>query len=572
MIDNKFLIFSKLKINFSRLSIFSLLLILELIHPTFSFSQWTNNTSINTPLCTAVNDQKDYSIASDTKGGAFIVWTDKRNNIVRSDIYAQRINSLGYCLWTSQGNPVCTNSADQANPSTTEDGNGGVIVAWDDSINGDRDIYAQKLDSLGNALWTINGIPIVIKPLKQKNVKIISDGAGGAIAVWEDSLASYWDIYAQHINSAGVQQWASSGVSVCKSILNQKNPKLVSDGLGGAYIVWQDKRSNIDYDIYAQHLNASGIPLWTINGVAICNLGYKQTDPKVVSDGFGGAIIAWQDERFGGISYDIYAQRINSNGTIQWLSNGVAICTADSSQTSLDITSDNINGAIITWRDKRNGSYHDIYAQKINLDGTVAWQLNGIPITTALLTQSNPNICGDGAGGAIISWQDSTINNWDIKSQRVNASGNVMWNINGNFVSNATNFQTNPKNISDGKGGSIYVWQDFRNGIDDDIYSQHLTTNGVEGIFNEPFKNLFNVSIYPNPIIESSIISCSDENINMNLWNGIVYSNSGKIVCIFNVGKSNNILNVKNLANGIYFLKIVDNFKTVAILKFIVQK
>ncbi|NVO03808.1 MAG: T9SS type A sorting domain-containing protein [Bacteroidetes bacterium] len=547
------------------------MLIIEFANPRFSFAQWTNNTSINTPVCTSINNQKDYSLAPDTKGGAFIIWNDKRNNIEKSDIYAQRINSLGYTLWTSQGIGVCTNSADQVNPSTTEDGYGGVIIAWDDSINGDRDIYAQKLDSLGNPQWTVDGVPVVIKPLKQKNVKIISDGAGGAIAVWEDSLASYWDIYAQRINSAGIQQWTSSGVSVCKSMLNQKNPRLVSDGLGGAYIVWQDKRSNIDYDIYAQHLNASGIPLWTINGVVICNSGDKQTDPKIVSDGTGGAIIAWQDERGGGISYNIYAQRINSTGTIQWPSNGAVVCAADSSQTNLDITSDSISGAIITWRDKRNGAFHDIYAQKINLDGTVAWQLNGIPITVAALTQTSPNICGDGVGGAIITWQDSIGTSWDIKSQRINSNGNIMWNYNGTFVSNSSNSQTNPKNISDGKGGSIYVWQDFRNGLDDDIYAQHLDMNGVEGIFNETFY-LNNLNIFPNPVSESAIISWSDKNTNTISWTGIVYDGSGKEIYSFNLGKSDNKLNVKSLSNGLYFLKIINNEKKSSLCKFIVEK
>lgn len=553
---------------------FKLLFILNIlfVYPLFSFSQWTNNISLNTSVCTANNDQKDYSIASDTKGGAFIIWNDKRNNILRSDIYAQRINSLGYNVWTAQGIGVCTTTADQANPSTVEDGNGGVIIAWDDSTNGDRDIYIQKLDSLGNPQWALNGIPIVIKPSKQKNVKIISDENGGAIAVWEDSLAGFWDIYAQRISTNGVAMWTTGGVPVCAATMNQKNARLVSDGAGGAYIAWQDKRGGIDYDIYAQHLNASGTPLLVADGIAICNAIDKQTDPKIVSDRFGGAIITWQDKR-GGISYDVYAQRLNSSGVIQWLSNGAAVCTADSSQTSIDLTSDYISGTIITWRDKRNGFYHDIYAQKINMNGSIAWQLNGIKISNSALTQTNPNICGDGSGGAIITWQDSTISNWDIRSQRINASGVTLWNAGGNIVSNANNLQTNPKNISDGKGGSIFVWQDFRNGIDDDIYAQHFSANGVEGIFNETFFSLYNVTIYPNPISESALIQFSYENTNNNPLIGIVYNIFGEKISTFNIENSNSkIIDVKTMTNGIYFLKIMEKEKLISYQKFVVKK
>ncbi len=571
MLKNKFIQCGLKKVRKCKFSLHVIVIFTGLMNPLFSFSQWTNNTSVNTPVCTAVNDQKDYSIASDTKGGAFIIWNDKRNNILRSDIYAQRLNSFGYPMWTANGIGVCTNAADQANPSTTEDGNGGVIIAWDDSINGDRDIYAQKLDSSGNTKWILNGVPVVVKPSKQKNVKIISDGAGGAIAVWEDSLAGFWDIYAQRISTNGVAMWTAGGVPVCTAIMNQKNPRLVSDAVGGAYIAWQDKRNGVDYDIYAQHLNASGTPLWAADGIAICSVIDKQTDPKIVSDGLGGAIVTWQDKRLG-ISYDVYAQRINSAGVMQWLSNGVAVCTADSSQTTIDITSDNINGAIITWRDKRNGLYHDIYAQKINLNGTVAWQLNGIPITTAALIQTNPNICGDGAGGAIIAWQDSTISNWDVRSQRIDANGVALWNSGGNIVSNANNLQTNPKNISDGKGGCIYVWQDFRNGLNDDIYAQHFSSDGTEGIFNEPFSGLNSVSIYPNPMNESAKIQCSGEMGNLNSWTGIIYDIFGREIRTFNVDKSDSEMDVKGIPDGIYFLRIAEKDRTVSYTKFIIER
>lgn len=545
--------------------------ILGILYPNIVLSQWTNNTAVNTPVCTAINDQKDYSIASDTKGGAYIIWTDKRNNIVKDDIYAQRFNSLGIEMWTNQGKGVRITTADVANPTATEDGNGGVIVAWDDSINGNRDIYAQKIDSLGNLQWSTNGVAVVVKANKQKDVKIISDDAGGAIAVWEDSVNGYWDIYAQRISSSGSIMWTSNGVPVCASAFNQKNPRLVSDGAGGAYFAWQDKRSDVDYDIYAQHLNSSGTALWASNGKAICTSADKQTNPKIVSDGLGGAIITWQDKR-GGISYDVYAQRVNSAGTVQWTSNGAVVCNADSSQTSIDLTSDNVSGAILTWRDKRNGLYHDIYVQKVNLNGTVAWAANGIRLTNSTLSQTEPNICGDGTGGAIISWQDSTANNWDIKSQRVDQNGNIMWNAGGNIVSSATNLQTIPKNISDGNGGSIYVWLDFRNGLNYDIYAQHLGITGVDGIDNGLMLESPKSIIFPNPVNEFATIQIDDEKINKYALSGIVYDIFGREILTFDLDKIDYKLSVEDLNSGIYFLKINDKNDVVSVLKFIVEK
>lgn len=542
-----------------------------LLFPLFSFSQWVNNTSQNTPVCTQINDQKDYSIASDTKGGAYIIWTDKRNNILRDDIYAQRLNSLGYELWTTQGKGIRVTTADVANPSAAEDGNGGVIIAWDDSINGDRDIYAQKIDSLGNLLWSASGVGVVVKPSKQKDVKVVSDGAGGAIAVWEDSLGGFWDVYAQRISSSGSIMWAANGVPVCVASMNQKNPRLVQDGSGGVYITWQDKRNGVDYDIYAQHLNSSGVALWTSDGIAICTSAGKQTNPKIVSDNQGGAIITWQDKR-GGISYDVYAQRVNSSGVIQWTSNGAVICNADSSQTSIDITSENINGAVITWRDKRNGLYHDVYTQKVNLNGTVAWTLNGIKLTNGLLTQTEPNICGDGTGGAIIAWQDSTVNNWDIKSQRIDQNGVALWNTGGNIVSNAANLQTVPKNISDGNGGSIYVWLDFRSGLNYDIYAQHLSSLGVDGINYNYNKESEQAYIYPNPVHDFAIVKINDYKLANNSLFGSIYDIYGREISTFDLSKAEYKIDVNDLKDGVYFIKIIDNNKYISFNKFTVAK
>ena len=65
---------------------------------------------------------------------------------------------------------------------------------------------------------------------------------------------------------------------------------------------------------------------WTADGVALCTAANDQINPQIVSDGSGGAIITWQDYRGG--NYDIYAQRVNASGAVQWTADGVAVCTA----------------------------------------------------------------------------------------------------------------------------------------------------------------------------------------------------------------------------------------------------
>jgi hypothetical protein len=97
-----------------------------------------------------------------------------------------------------------------------------------------------------------------------------------------------------------------------------------------------------------------------------------QLVPKSIPDGSGGAIIAWADFRSGPSNGDIYAQRMSASGSVLWTLNGVAVTTAANNQLNLDLVSDGAGGAIIVWRDARNGIFNnDIYAQRINASGSL---------------------------------------------------------------------------------------------------------------------------------------------------------------------------------------------------------
>ena len=146
----------------------------------------------------------------------------------------------------------------------------------------------------------------------------MSDGSGGAIITWEDIRnlsTTTTDIYAQRVNSTGSTLWTLNGVSICTAGNNQSYPTIESDGSSGAIITWDDYR-NGNYDIYAQRVNNTGSTLWTLDGVAICTAGNTQRYPMIVSDGSGGAIITWWDYRTG-TNYDLYAQRVGPDVPVE---------------------------------------------------------------------------------------------------------------------------------------------------------------------------------------------------------------------------------------------------------------
>ena len=187
------------------------------------------------------------------------------------------------------------------------------------------------------------------------------------------------------------------------------------------------------YDVYAQRVNGAGTTLWTANGVVVSNAGQNQLNPAMVSDGAGGVILAWQDNRIS--AYDIWAQLLNSSGVAQWTANGIQVSTTTGDDNQPQVTTDGAGGAIIAWDNVGVLDPGDVYVQRLQALG-VPWWNAPVRVAPANGAQSAPSIVADGSGGAMIFYQDdygASINR-DIRGQRVNASGTLLWQGTGIFV------------------------------------------------------------------------------------------------------------------------------------------
>jgi hypothetical protein len=444
-------------------------------------AQWSTDPTVNNQICTAVDTQAAPFIVADNVGGTIIVWEDRRNGL-NYDIYSQHITSAGAVQWTPNGIVVSSAPRNQRIPFAVSDGAGGAIIAWHDFRSDTADIYAQRLNVDGAPQWTSNGLLVCNAPNDQRLPRVVRSGIGNAIIAWQDKRSgSEYDIYAQRVSAAGATVWTPNGVAVCTAAGDQDDVRIIGDGEGGAIVAWQDHRNGNDYDIYAQHISIAGTALWSANGVAIVRASGDQLSPRMAPDGAKGAVIVWQDHRNGN-DYDIYAQRIDSTGTIKWQADGIPIATGSGSQDSPIIEADSAGNAIIAWEDRRNGTDYDIYAQRISSSGIVLWTTNGISVTAAPSDQTAPRIGSDGAGGAVIVWQDQRSGTAiDIYAQRVDSTGALRWTSNGVGVSTAANNQQSPTLVSNGAQGATIAWEDYRNGTDFNIFAQHMNADGSLG-------------------------------------------------------------------------------------------
>jgi hypothetical protein len=358
----------------------------------------------------------DLVATSDGAGGIVLVWADTRNG--NSDVYAQRVDASGvvHAGWPVNGVRLSTQSTDDSQLQAIPDGTGGAIVAYTDQFSiSDYDIYAQRVNGSGAIApgWNPSyGVQLSIPFGLQEWPALCTDGAGGAIVAWEDNRGGNYDIYAARVTAGGSVPWTTNGVPVNTSAFDQRSPLIVADNAGGALVTWQDQRSG-NIDAYLQRIvNATGAaaPGWTGTGTPVCTASDDDVPTSIVADGSNGALVAMHSRRSG--VNDIYLQHITASGGVAagWPGaavGGVAVCTAGNPQNFPFSVPDGAGGAVLAWLDGRGPNY-DVYAARVTGAGSLAagWAVNGAPVSIAAGDQSIALLCADGAGGAIVAWQD----------------------------------------------------------------------------------------------------------------------------------------------------------------------
>jgi hypothetical protein len=432
-------------------------------------AQWVNE---GTPICTVAGTQQWPRLTSDGAGGAVIVWEDQRGGDL--DIYAQRVDADGDSVWTKDGVPVCTATGDQQGAHVIPDGGGGFIVAWEDKRAGLQDVYAQKLDGDGNALWTADGVALVTATGWQARVNLTTDGKGGAIVTWTDNRTldpDDRDIYAQRVDASGVVKWTTDGVAIATPWNWLQDSKICPDGYGGAYITWQDLRTGGWWQVFAQRVDSLGTPRWATDGMVVSTGSGNRVRPQIAADGVGGAILTWDIVT---MNQGIYAARLDTSGTIAWTT---TVAAGVGSPIWPQLTPDGAQGAIIAWEDDRSGN-KDVYAQTVDSSGAVQWTANGVPVCTAAGDQWQPRITSDEDGAAVIAWYDERTDTADVYAQKLDATGDTLWTADGLVVCDAAGEQLYPELVTDGSGGAVIAWQDARSG-DLNIYVLGLGADGT---------------------------------------------------------------------------------------------
>ncbi len=334
------------------------------------------------PVCTAATPQRLVQFTSDGAGGIIATWEDHRNGS-RPDIYAQRIDASGNPVWTTDGVPVCVDSANQSFPVIAADGSGGAFIAWQDQRIGTQ-VFVQHIDASGNALWAVDGILASFGPTSAADQwpGIISDEVGGAILGWTHLTPNH-DLQMTRVLSDGSFVWNYTSISAAGVVSGVA--EMVPTGDGGVIVVSESFCPTLcETDIFAFRLDSSGASVWP-GGASVCAEPGDQLRPTAALDGSGILHVAWIDRRAG--SYQIYWQRVDAAGSILDAVEGVPLSL--NPRTALDepVITSIAEGAVVAYTDRRNGT-DDVFA---TMSAPVVTGVSGTTLTGTVLSPNWPN-------------------------------------------------------------------------------------------------------------------------------------------------------------------------------------
>ncbi len=371
---------------------------------------------------------------------------------------------LATAQWASDSTTntvVCDTVGQQDYPKGCTDGAEGAIFAWEDGRNGVFQIYAQHLDASGRATWKRNGVKVCTQTgsaSPQTMPIITSDDSGGAYIVWSDARFAVQFgtcLFAQHILSNGTLAYPDSALPVAIGINGCNNPTICDDGRGGAYVAWEDNRTNITGsrpDIWMNRLWRNGVKFGlattgTKGTITTINIG-THSHPKYIT-------------YFHDSAAHFKPYMINLSLTI--VGKGSFSIAAVTSDTQLDLKSYPGEGT------------YSYYVQS----------LLGLPVDTFQNKQTGPVLTNDGLGGCFLAWTSNASNPNGIYATHIDSNGVQLWDPapNPGFLIYASENTSNPsKNVSINRDSNelMLTWEVTNSSTGhQEVYAQRMRNNSL---------------------------------------------------------------------------------------------
>lgn len=188
--------------------------------------------------------------------GIYTAFTYQGTNKI---IYQNLISANGTLLWGNDGILLTYKAGSQTNPQFAFI-DSTVVVSWTNEFEKSKDVFIQRFDLSGKRLWGNNGKRIIDIKGNQFGQRIVHNQKGSIILAWIDKKpnSAATNLFIQKVNADGKLLWDSLGVTISSSKEIEKSYlNLISDGEGGAIAVFKGTL-NRKNEIYGQRIFSTG--------------------------------------------------------------------------------------------------------------------------------------------------------------------------------------------------------------------------------------------------------------------------------------------------------------------------
>ena len=166
----------------------------------------------------------------------------------------------------------------------------------------------------------------------------------------------------------------------------------------------------------------------------------------------------------------------------QWNSNpaeNLAITTMNGEQALPKISVDSNGYSYISWFSNEAGNYN-VRLQRLDNNGNVLWADNGILVSSNIQETwiTDYDLTVDPFGYAVITFTDIRTGQSNPVGYRVSPNGEMMWGQNGIMLSNDSYFDPSPKVCVTTIGNSIFAWQSIPDSGESQIRLQKISQDG----------------------------------------------------------------------------------------------
>jgi len=317
---------------------------------------------------------------------------------------------------------------------------------------------------------------------------------GISATVWTDYRDGTANIYLQLIDMTGKIISRNLKINSADDTRTYTFPDIAVNRENQFLIVWFDWRKS--YAIYGQIIDENGSFIGENFEISDEDISSYKTNPAIGSNG-KEFIVSWTDGREGR-NYDIFAQRLDVNGSKIGKNFIVNTDTQSVSKYYSDITLDHDGNVFVTWTSTIEGknNVYSISLDSNNSPKSSQIQINEMTSEVSFIYNPKVSICNS---GFVVIWYRIMSGSYDVFGQLLNTSGDI---VDSNFVinDNTGSYRYNPMIDSDSTGNFRVTWYDYRNGYAQ-VYAQDFINNNFAGENFKVSENEMNSS--------KSFVTCS---------------------------------------------------------------